>query len=121
MTRNLTCIICPNGCELAVETDAAGGVLAVTGHICPRGEAYARQEVTAPMRNLATSVAVQGGVLPLCSVRLTAPIPKQRIFEVTAAIHALRLTAPVAAGQVLLPDVLGLGADVIATRSVEKA
>ena len=121
MIQNLTCILCPNGCDLTVETDGNNNVLRVEGNTCPRGAEYAHQELTAPKRNIATSVLVEGGVLPLASVRLTGPIPKEQIFAVDAAIHAVRLTAPVHVGQTVLANVLGLGVDVIATRNVEKA
>lgn len=121
MIQRLTCILCPNGCDLTVETDENKNVLRVEGNTCPRGMEYARQEMTAPKRNIATSVLVTGGTLPLASVRLTGPIPKEQIFAVTDAIHAVHLTAPVTIGQVVLPNVLGLGVDVIATRNVPEA
>lgn len=120
MIQKLTCILCPNGCDLTVETDETNKVLRVEGNTCPRGAEYARQELTAPKRNIATSVLVTGGALPLASVRLTGPIPKEQIFAVADAIHAVHLAAPVIIGQVVLPDVLGLGVDVIATRNVPK-
>jgi len=40
------------------------------------------------------------------------------LFPVLAEIAKLRPEAPVRRGQVLIADVLGTGADVIATRSV---
>lgn len=45
--RELTCIGCPMGCPLTVELEN-GAVTAVYGNTCPRGDAYARKEVTAP-------------------------------------------------------------------------
>lgn len=119
MTRTMICILCPNSCELTAEAQD-GNVLRCVGNQCPKGEEYARQELLAPMRNIATSVEVTGGDLPLCSVRLTGPIPKARIFDAVEAIHRCRLTAPIQAGQVLLTDLLGLGVDVIATRDIAK-
>lgn len=44
----LTCISCPLGCPLTVETDGAGQAVSVTGNTCKRGEVYGRKEVTAP-------------------------------------------------------------------------
>lgn len=117
MTRTMICILCPNSCELTAEI-RDGQVLRCTGNQCPKGEEYLRQELLSPMRNIATSVEVTGGDLPLCSVRLTAPIPRARIFDAVDAIHHCRLTAPVEAGQVILSDLLGLGVDVIATRDI---
>ena len=77
MLREMTCIVCPNGCDLEIQVED-GKVLSVKGALCRRGEAYAEQEITDPRRNIATSVLVDGGELPLASVRLTAPIPKAR-------------------------------------------
>lgn len=47
MKKQFTCIVCPNGCEIEAEVEN-GQVISVTGHTCPRGEQYVRQELTAP-------------------------------------------------------------------------
>ena len=49
MKKQFTCIVCPNGCEIEAEVEN-GQVISVTGHTCPRGEQYVRQELTAPAR-----------------------------------------------------------------------
>ena len=56
--RELTCISCPLGCPLKVETDENGAVLQVTGNTCKRGEVYGKKEVTAPERTVTSTVAV---------------------------------------------------------------
>jgi len=119
MKRTFTCIVCPNGCEIEVEYEGAR-VSAVRGNLCPKGEAYVTQELTDPKRTIATSVRVEGGALPLTSVRLTSAIPKDRIFDVMREINRCVLTAPVRIGDVVLHDVLGLGSDVIVTKNVER-
>ncbi len=119
MKQNFTCIICPNGCDITAELSDQGEVLSVSGNLCPNGEKYVREEVTAPKRNIATSVLVESGELPLASCRLTGPIPKERIFDAVREIHKVHLTAPVKAGQVILKDLLHLHVDVILTRSVK--
>ena len=116
MTRSFTCIICPNGCEITAEYE--GDTVYAT---CPKGDAYVRQELTDPQRNIATSVLVEGGELPLASVRLSRPISKKDIFRVMEVINTVRLQAPTAVGQVALADVCGLGADVIVTKNVARA
>lgn len=121
MREELICVVCPNGCEIAVEKDEAGNLAAVFGAMCPRGEAYARREAVCPMRTVSSSVLVAGGEAPLCSVRLSAPVPLKEMGRVMEAIRAARLTAPVRAGETVIADVAGLGADVIATRSVGRA
>ena len=66
-------------------------------------------------------MAVTGGKLPLASVRLTAPIPKARIFDAMKEIDACTLTAPVHIGDIVIRDILGLGSDVIVTKNIDKA
>jgi CxxC motif-containing protein len=95
-------------------------VLSVTGHLCPKGKSYVTQELIDPQRTIATSVCVEGGVLPLVSVRTASAIPKDRIFDVMAEINKQILTAPVHIGDVVIENVLGLGSDVIVTKNIER-
>lgn len=120
MKREYTCIICPNGCEITVDINEAGEIMSVEGQTCKRGEEYVRQELTHPVRTIATSVLVKGGELPLASVRLDAPIPKERIFDAMEEIRKITLEAPVASGTVVLEHILGTDANVIVTKNVKK-
>ena len=72
--RELICIGCPMGCPLTVTLDG-GAVVTVQGNTCPRGDAYARKEVTAPTRIVTTTVRVTGGTLPAVSCKT-----RQRIW-----------------------------------------
>lgn len=117
MKKIYTCIICPGGCEIETEIKDKR-ILSLTGNTCDKGADYVRQEVTAPARTIATSVRVKGGVLPLASVRLTRPIPKDMILSVMEQIKKISLTAPVLSGTVILKGVCGLDSDVITTRNV---
>ncbi|MBR1409337.1 MAG: DUF1667 domain-containing protein [Clostridia bacterium] len=114
----ITCINCPVGCRMEVEV-SGGEVLSVTGNACRRGEVYARQECVAPLRMVTAVIPVSGSVMPL-SVKTRTPIPKALIGECMGALSALRVSAPVAAGSVVLPDVCGTGVDIIATKSVSR-
>ncbi|RPJ00655.1 MAG: DUF1667 domain-containing protein [Candidatus Aminicenantes bacterium] len=113
----LTCVLCPVGCELEVAKDAAGEIQ-VQGNQCDKGLPFAVEEVLRPRRNLATSVPLRGTAARMVSVRLTRPVPREMLFPILEEIAKLRPEAPVRRGQVLIADVLGTGADVIATRSV---
>ncbi len=119
MNRTLTCIICPNGCELEAAYEG-NQILSVVGNKCPKGAEYAEQEIKNPMRTIASSVKLKGGTMPLVSVRVTGPIPKAKIMDVMAVIRETTVDAPVKIGDVLIEDILGLGVDVMATRNVEK-
>lgn len=120
MTRTFTCVVCPNGCDIHAEFEG-DEILSIEGFTCPKGRDYVQQEIVDPRRNIATSVLVDGGVLPLVSVRLDRPIPKKEIFRVTEAIDQVRLQAPTTIGQVVLANVCGLGANVIVTKNVAAA
>jgi CxxC motif-containing protein len=113
----MTCVLCPVGCELEVGGDPAGE-LQITGNQCDKGVPFAQEEVLHPQRNLATSIPVRGTAAKMVSVRLTRPVPREMLFPILAEIAKLRPEAPVRRGQVLIADVLGTGADVIATRTV---
>lgn len=116
--RDLICIGCPLGCPLTV-TIENGEITAVTGNTCPKGDAYARKEVTNPTRIVTSTVTVEGGVAPMVSCKTAADIPKGKIFEVTDALKDVVAKAPVAIGDVLLADVAGTGVDIIATKNVD--
>ena len=117
--RELTCIGCPMGCALTVELEN-GAVTAVHGNTCPRGDAYARKEVTAPTRIVTTTVRVTGGTLAAVSCKTRTDIPKDKIFDIVRALKGVTIPAPVAIGQVLLPNAADTGVDVIATKNVPK-
>ncbi len=118
--RELTCVVCPNGCPLRITCtdDNPPQVTSVEGHLCPRGIRWARQEVETPMRTIASSVLVTGGTVPLASVRTDRPIPLEKIPEVMEEIRSLVLPAPLDLGDVVLEGVAGTDCAVIVTRGV---
>ena len=114
--RVITCINCPMGCRMTVALDG-GQVASVKGNTCRRGDTYARQEVTSPVRMVTAVVPVQGSSMPV-SVKTRTPIPKKDIPACMAALRALSLAAPIRAGETVLANVCNSGVDVIATKSV---
>jgi CxxC motif-containing protein len=117
MIKRYTCIICPSGCEIEAAIEGTH-VLGIQGATCQRGIEYVQNELINPQRNIATSVLVVGGCLPLASVRLTKAIPKNRIFDVMDEIKKVKLLAPVKVNQVIIKNVLNLNSDVIITKNV---
>lgn len=116
----LTCIGCPMGCPLIV-TMEDGAVVSVTGNTCPRGDAYARKEVTAPTRIVTSTVRVTGGTLAMVSCKTRSDIPKGKIFDVVRALKDVEVPAPITIGQVLAENVAGTGVDIIATKNIAHA
>ena len=114
----LTCIRCPKGCQVTVTLEG-GQVTAVAGNGCPRGDAYARKEVTDPTRVVTTVVPVSGSsVARMVSVKTAGDVPKAKVLDVVRALSGVRLAAPVHIGDVVLADVCGTGVDVVATKDV---
>ncbi len=107
------------GCSLRVTMDG-DEIVSVEGNTCPRGKNYAVTEVTAPRRVLTSTVRVEGGHLPLCPVRTGGDIPKGLLFDAMKAVNALRIKAPVAIGDVLIPDLCGTGVPLVACRDIRK-
>jgi len=117
MIRELTCIVCPKGCQLKVELDENKKVLSVTGHTCKRGEVYANTECTAPMRTITTTAAViGGGVVP---VKTDKTVPKEMMFDCMKVINTARVPADAKLGDIVIENILGTGANVVTTRNVK--
>ena len=116
-TVNLICIGCPLGCPLTVEMEG-NEVKSVAGNTCPRGDAYAKKELTNPTRIVTSTVRVAGGRLAMVSVKTESDIPKDKIFDCVKALKDVELTAPVKIGDVVLENVAGTGVSVIATKNV---
>lgn len=117
MNRELTCIGCPLGCSLTV-TIEGNEVTSVTGNTCPKGDAYARKEVTNPTRIVTSTVRVENGTVSTVNVKTAADIPKEKIFDCANALKNVVVTAPVKIGDIILPNVCGTGVDIIAARNV---
>lgn len=95
MTKTMTCIVCPLGCQISITAGEA------KGYTCLRGKNWAVQEAAMPMRVLTTTVLLEGGELALLPVRTQGPVPKSRLMDCLHHANRLRVEAPVQAGQVL--------------------
>ncbi len=118
-TKELTCVVCPMGCQITISLDEDGTVLSVEGNTCKRGDTYARNELTDPRRTLTSTVVILGGTDKLLPVKTDAPIPKKDLLRAREALRELTVTAPVACGDVLCTDFLGLGVSIVSGKTVE--
>ncbi len=125
-TLQFNCTTCPSVCLLTVEVerDADGAVVevrSVTGNSCPRGDIFAHQELTCPMRVLTTSVAVSGGDEALLPVRTAEAIPLELHAQAMALIRGLVVDAPIRMGDVVLENILGTSINLIASMDIDPA
>lgn len=125
-TLQFNCTTCPSECLLTVEgvRDADGHVAAVhsvTGNSCPRGDTFAHQELTCPMRVLTTTVAVSGGDEALLPVRTAEAIPLELHAQAMALIRDLVVEAPIHMGDVILPNLLDTNINLVASMDIDQA
>lgn len=117
--KEFTCIVCPNGCRLEVELEADGTVR-VSGNKCPRGEAFAKSEMTAPVRTISSTVRTVYEETPVLPVKVSSEIPKAMIFQVMEKINQVLVERPLKRGETVIENVCGLGVDVVAASSILK-
>jgi CxxC motif-containing protein len=122
--------------------DGAYGDLNITGNRCPRGAAYAQEEIRAPKRVVTATCGIierysptsvedpqkRTAEMPLpgrqkqdvkrIPVKSSFPCPKEKIAALLEDIYRLRLSLPVKSGDVVISDWQGTGIDVVAVRSV---
>ena len=94
---SVTCPICPNGCQIVIDP----GTGAVSGNRCPRGLSFAEQERIRPMRTLTTTLRVEGGPVPLVSVRSDRAFPRDDLQEAARRLKACRVKPPIRRGDCL--------------------
>ncbi|MBD5462354.1 MAG: DUF1667 domain-containing protein [Lachnospiraceae bacterium] len=115
----LICIGCPVGCLITAARNEDGS-LVITGNTCKKGEAYARNEMTAPVRTVTSMIRVRGGCGFVVPVKTAAEIPKEKIDVCMEEIKAAVVDAPVKVGDILIENVAGTSVPVIATGNMQQ-
>ncbi len=123
-TLQFNCTTCPSECLLTMEVERdvdghVGEVCSVTGNKCPRGDKFAHQELTCPMRVLTTTVAVSGGDEALLPVRTAEAVPLELHAQAMNLIRSLVVNAPIHMGDVILPNLLDTNINLIASMDIE--
>lgn len=104
MIRELTCIVCPMGCSLRVETEGAN-IISISGNTCPRGKDYAEKEFTDPQRTITSTARCEDG--SVLSVKTETTIPKDKMFECMEIINKTIVPLPISVGDVIIDNVFG--------------
>ena len=122
--RNLTCIVCPLGCTLAVEEgslqSSGNAALVITGNRCRRGIDYAKEEISAPKRIVTATCGVCGEnpSIKRIPVKTSAPCPKEKIPELLRDIYSTKIKLPVSRADVIIAGWKGTEINISATRTV---
>lgn len=116
MLKTITCICCPKGCLVTLDTENPEET--IKGFGCPQGKEYAIGELTRPMRTISSTVEIKGGLHPRIPVKTNGNIPKEKIFEVMDEINKISVESPVKCGDILLENVLDTGVNIVACRDM---
>ena len=115
--KEIICIVCPRGCRLTVDGSDQNNLL-ISGNRCNRGPLYAVEELTSPKRMVTSTVKITGALHKRLPVKTSRPIPKDKVADAVRQLDSLSIVSPVKCGDVVWENILGTGADVIATRDL---
>jgi len=113
----MICIACPLGCRLIV-VSTGGDEVRVSGNRCPKGEAYAREELLTPKRTVTAVVRTDSVAFPYAPVRTDSSLPRALAEGLVQSLYSLIVPLPVHMGATLIDDVGGTGVKVVLTRSL---
>jgi len=116
--KHFTCVTCPVGCEVDVEVQD-GSILSMTGNKCDKVKEFVLQELKEPMRVLTSTVRIKGAKWAMLPVRTDKPIPKRLFTQAMGELAGIDLKAPVHISEVIIRDIAGSGANIVATRTME--
>lgn len=116
MKREITCIVCPKGCQMIVNN--IDGQYIVEGNSCIRGAKYGVDEVTNPKRMITSTVRLEGAYLNMLPVKTSSSVPKDLVFEIMNILSTIKITAPVKVGDIIVKDVLNTGVDIVSTKTI---
>ena len=117
MKKEIICTVCPRGCHVMVEGEGEQ-ILNVEGYSCKRGLEYATAEFAHPVRILTTTVKMNGTGNDLLPVRSNKPVPREKLMACMDVIRGIEVQLPVKRYDVIVADICGTGADIVATKTV---
>ncbi len=117
--KHFTCVICPIGCEIDVQLED-GNVVSTEGNKCAKSEEFVLQELKEPKRILTTTIRIRGAKWAMLPVRTDEPIPKRLLFKVIEELANIEMQAPVKVSDVIIGDIAGTGANIVATRNMKR-
>lgn len=114
----LTCITCPRGCHITYDLEN-GKAINIQGNSCPRGKIFCEKEVVNPERMITSTVRIHGAIYNQLPIITSAPVSKDKIFDVVDEIKKVEVNAPIHVNDVIISNVLNTGVDILAARSMD--
>ncbi|MCC3868978.1 DUF1667 domain-containing protein [Terrisporobacter mayombei] len=117
MKREITCIVCPKGCQMIVNN--IDGQYIVEGNSCIRGAKYGVDEVTNPKRMITSTVRLEEAYLNMLPIKTSSSVQKNLVFEIMNILSTIKITAPVKVGDIIVKNVLNTGVDIVSTKTID--
>jgi CxxC motif-containing protein len=117
--RHFVCVVCPIGCEIDVVHDGSR-IISMEGNKCEKSVEFVSQELVEPMRILTTTVRIEGSRWPVIPVRTDKSVPKQLFPRIMRQLRHIKLQAPVNMLDLVVKDIVGTGANIVATRTMPR-
>lgn len=113
----ITCVCCSNGCVVSVDETNGN---AVSGNRCSNGKAYAIHQLTNPKRQVNASLPIANGDVDHIDVKTDRAVKLEHLDNILAELKEMHLEAPIYVSQVLIHDIAGTGANLVACRTVQR-
>ena len=111
----IICVGCPLGCRVTLTVSPDFHIEHMVGNRCREGKIYAAAEFQNPVRIFTATVLAKGSNRHLVPVKTDRPVPKTLLKELMRAVAHISLEPPVEMGQEIVHDILGTGANLVAT------
>lgn len=115
--KEIICVNCPKGCHVQVKIQQHN-IISITGNACDKGEAYAKEEITCPKRILTTTIRIHHALHRVLPIISDAPIPLEIMGQAMQEIKKIEIEAPVSVNQVIVPNILDTGVNIIASKTM---
>jgi CxxC motif-containing protein len=109
----ITCIICPIGCRISIDTSKPKFVF--SGNQCKKGMEFAKTELMFPVRTLTTTVRTVFPQIPVVPVRTSGEVPKEKIPEIMKELSKINISKKIGIGEKLVTNILDTECDIILT------
>ena len=106
--KNITCILCPNGCEINVFEDGS-----IIGNLCKRGQEFAIEEINDPKRTITTTCKTIYNDVPVVAVKSDKLVKKDLVLKIVNEINKVVIDKPLQIGDVVIENVLDSGTNII--------
>ena len=113
------CPRCTNGCTIFY-LEENGEIRSIKGATCPKGENYVRETASQPDSIVFADVYIKNGVTSIAQVKTSKAVPGHLVESVTEALKTLELEAPIEFGEVLIPNYMDSGTDLVAKSTIKR-